>query len=93
MTERIPAEAWPATSFIAEELEARGIRLDAFLNVIGMHQQRWDALQGGELGLMLKESQAIAGALGISMELVVNLNHAYMRWKRARSSTTRTGKS
>ena len=82
-TPRMPAKAWPATTFIAEELEARDIRLDAFLNVIGMQQERWDALQSGEMGLLLKESQAIAGALGLSMEFVVNLNHNYMIWKRA----------
>lgn len=80
---RIPAEAWPAATFIAEELEARGIKLESFLDVICMPRTRWDALRRGEMGLLLKESQAIAGALGLSMEFVVNLNHYYMTWKRA----------
>lgn len=83
MTERIPAQAWPATNFIAEELEARGIRLEAFLNVIGMEQRRWDEVASGERGLLLKECQSIGGALGVSMEFFVNLNHSYMQWKKA----------
>jgi plasmid maintenance system antidote protein VapI len=79
---RLPAQAWPATSYIAEELEARGVKLQSLLEVINMPRDRWDALQRGEMGLLLKESQAIAGALGLSMEFVANLNQNYMAWKR-----------
>ena len=79
---RIPAEAWPAATYIDEELEARGIKVASFLEVINMPRTRWEALKRGEMSLLLKECQVIAGALGLSMEFVVNLNHAYMQWKR-----------
>ena len=79
---RIPAECFPATRIVADELAARGIPLEAFLSVIGMARGRWDSVDNGE-GLLLKESQAIAGALGVSMDFIVNLNHSYMRWRKS----------
>lgn len=81
--ERIPAECFPATRIVADELAARDIPLDAFLSVIGMSRGRWDNVDSGEVGLLLKESQAIAGALGVSMDFIVNLNHGYLRWRKA----------
>ena len=82
MNSRLPAKAWPAPHFIKEELDARGIRVASFLEVIGMTVTRWDELYAGHKGLLLKESQAIAGALDVSMDFIANLNMSYQRWKK-----------
>jgi plasmid maintenance system antidote protein VapI len=88
---RLPAQCFPAAEIVKDELEARGVSLDAFLNVIGMRPERWEALVKGEYGMLLKECQSIAGALGLSMEFVVNLNFAYQQWKNATESGAKNG--
>lgn len=85
MSERMPVEQWPAAQFVAEELQARGTPLQSFLDVTGIKRKRWDDLVNGKHGLLLSETQKIAGALDVSMELIANLNLSYMRWNRGRS--------
>ena len=83
MRARLPVEQWPAAYFLKEELEARGIPIQSFLDVICMDKKRWDSLLSGEKGLVLSECERIAGALGVSTEFIANLNLAYRRWKEA----------
>lgn len=77
----VPAECFPVASFIDEELEARNIRLDAFLHVIGMSEARWRDLQMGA-GMLASECEKIAGALQLNPIFLSNLNLMWREWKK-----------
>lgn len=84
MSERLPYECWPVPHFVEEELEARGTPLKSFLDVVGIAADRWAILKTGDKGLLLSECQRIAGALGVSIEFIANLNMSYGRWRKAK---------
>jgi hypothetical protein len=77
----VPAEMFPVASFVEEELEARKIRLDAFLHVIGITMERWRELQGGA-SMLLGECERIANALSLNPIFISNLNLMWNEWKR-----------
>lgn len=83
MTEKVyPVENWPAAHFVAEELEARGVSITAYLRLIGMDEKRWMDLVNGQKSMLLSEVQRIAGSLNVQPEFIANLNLRYGQWKR-----------
>lgn len=82
-TERRPAECFPAVLLVKEEIDVRRIPLEAFLQVVEMRPERWNALLAGSEGLLISEAQRLAGALGISYNLLIEMNLSYQQWKRA----------
>lgn len=86
---RIPAEAVHPTEYILEELEARGWTLDDLAaktpGDFGLNRLAMDFYLLQDEGVRLGEAGAegLAAAFGTSKELWLNLERAWLDWKRA----------
>lgn len=75
--------AIPAGEFLAEELECRGIALEAFAASTGMTSKQLAAMFRGEEPLTRDLASAFERSLGIPARLWLNLEAAYRTAVRA----------
>lgn len=81
---RLPAECFPPGVYLAEELEARGINHDTFASLLGITHDDMNRLITGDLVLRISIAEKISHILGISIDVWLNLDRMWRRWKKAK---------
>lgn len=78
--ERMPAEAFPPSEFIKEELQERGWTADDFARQIGWSRDTLAALLESDAPLTMQQAADIGRGFGTSDRFWMDLNWSYRRW-------------
>lgn len=77
---RRPAEAFPLSEYLADELEARGWTPADVCARCSLNADRVRAILAGDR-VALREAEPLALAFGVSAAMLLNLQRTYERWK------------
>ena len=77
MTERLPAEVWPAAEFIREFISGRDWNIADFAAASGLSKRIAELVAKGDHMVTEEIAVALARAFGTSKELWLNLETAY----------------
>lgn len=83
MTDRTPAETFPACEYMKDEIAARGWTTPDLAAAIGLSLSETDALLAGEKRITASLSERLGRAFGVSPEFWARIDLAY----RKRSNT------
>ena len=91
MNERLAAEVFSPGSYLAEELEARGVAADQFARLAQIKPERMTDILSGSKFLLLSECERIGSIMGTSAQMWINMDIAWRKWCRAREGAKRDG--
>ncbi len=86
MEPRVPAEAFPVTEFIKEELEARSWNQADLANIIGRSPKDVSTMLSGKVPLKPDMATLLGDAFGTGPEYWMNLETAYRAWLTSRET-------
>lgn len=78
---RTPVICFPPGEYIRDEIEARGITASDFAKMIPMSESELSLLMAGEKKLTVSVAERVAIMFGTSIDVWLNLEHAYRKWK------------
>ncbi len=77
MSERLPAEVWPAAEFVREFMDERGWSIAQLAEASGLSKRITGLVARGDHMVTEEIAVALARAFGTSKELWINLEAAY----------------
>jgi len=86
MTQMIPAEAFPVTDFLKEEMEARGWSQADLAQIVGKSPRDIHALVNGKVALKPEMATLLGDAFGTGPEYWMNLETSYRAWLTSRAT-------
>ncbi|XVV00777.1 HigA family addiction module antitoxin [Actinosynnema sp. CA-248983] len=84
-----PAEAFPVSTLLMEELEARGWTQTEFAEILGRPPQTISEIMSGRKEITRESAAQIAAALGTTPQLWLKYQDLYHLWKNAQDAGTR----
>ena len=86
MTKMIPAEAFPMTDFLKEEMEARGWSQADLSQIVGKSPRDIHSLVNGKVTLKPEMATLLGDAFGTGPEYWMNLETSYRAWLTSRAT-------